>query len=198
MPRDGDLPFTRMQVYEPTEKSRKIVRQLAMLGVPQEQIAKKMGIDAKTLRRHYREDLDEGDVEAFASVAGALWHNAVKNNNVVAQIFWMKARHGWIDRREVNHNHSVGPALSHEERLRLLEADPPRLEHPTHKTAIIEGDVVAAERASEAERRAQTPLEHGVEATPPTYPPQADAKAVIDSVITDAELAEEDEDNEEG
>jgi hypothetical protein len=165
MPLDGDdddappklhynaRPGNTNSSYFPTEKSRTICRKLAMLGVPHEQIAKKLGIDGKTLRRHYREDLDEGDVEAFASVAGALWHNAVKNNNVVAQIFWMKARHGWIDRREVNHNHSVGPMLSHEERLKMLEADPPTLEHPVHKAPIIDGDVVAAERAAEEERR---------------------------------------------
>ena len=152
MPRDGDkIPkYYTQSVYVPTEQARKMVRQLAMLGVPQTDIAKKIGIDTKTLRTHYREDLDAGDVEAFASVAGALWHNAVKCNNVVAQIFWMKARHGWIDRREVNHNHTVGPALSHEERLQMLERDPPKeLDH--RGIPIIDAEAVkdASERAGE-------------------------------------------------
>jgi hypothetical protein len=150
MPRDGDKIPSRQGVYVPTETGRRMVRQLAMLGVPQHAIAKKMGIDNKTLSAHYREDLDAGDVEAFASVAGALWHNAVKCNNVVAQIFWMKARHGWIDRREVNHNHTVGPSLSHEERLQMLERDPPKeLDH--RGIPIIDADAVkyASERAGE-------------------------------------------------
>lgn len=152
MPRDGDVAFHRMSVYQPSEKAGRIVRQLAMLGVPHEQIAKKIGIDPTTLRKHYRSDLEEGDVEAFASVAGALWHNAVKCNNVVAQIFWMKARHGWIDRREVNHNHTVGPALSHEERLQMLERDPPsKLDH--RGVPIIDAEVVkdASERAADGD-----------------------------------------------
>jgi hypothetical protein len=159
MPLDGDGPkkphynarfgASHNEYYEPTDKARTLVRKLSMLGVAQDKIALKLGIDTKTLRKHFREDLDEGDVEAFASVAGALWHNAVKNNNVVAQIFWMKARHGWIDRREVNHNHNVGPMLSHEERLKMLEADP--MGAAAERRAVIDGVVESVQRVAQEE-----------------------------------------------
>jgi hypothetical protein len=121
---------SNQEYYEPTEKARTLVRKLSMLGVPQEKIAMKLGIGHKTLRKHFREDLDEGDVEANAQVAGKLYTNAM-NGNVIAQIFWLKAQGGWVDRREVNHNHNIGPTLSHEERLALLEAGPPPDEPPT-------------------------------------------------------------------
>lgn len=137
MPRDGDIqPRPRREEYQPTDKLRLRVRKLAMLGVPQDAIARDAGLSVDMLRKYFSDQLHEGNIEAYASVAGALWRNAVVKDNVIAQIFWMKARHGWIDRREVNH--TVGPALSHEERLKLLEGDAPAMTLPERGRAIIE------------------------------------------------------------
>jgi len=61
---------------------------------PAEDIATFLGIDAKTLRKHFREELDRGTVEANAKVAQSLFQMATHGRNVAAAMFWMKARAG--------------------------------------------------------------------------------------------------------
>lgn len=85
--------------YEPTDEQRRLVRALAGFGVPQDDIAGHIGIDATTLRRRFREDLDRGMTEANAKVAQSLFQMATQGKNVAAAIFWMKARGRW---REVH------------------------------------------------------------------------------------------------
>ncbi len=85
--------------HRPTDETRKLVRKLSGFGLPQEQICLLIngGITKPTLHKHYREDLDRGIAEANGKVIGALFKNAVDHENVGAQIFWAKARLGWID-----------------------------------------------------------------------------------------------------
>ena len=45
-------------LFEPTEEQRRTVKALSGYGVPQEGIAVHIGIDAKTLRKHFRDELD--------------------------------------------------------------------------------------------------------------------------------------------
>ncbi len=78
-----------------------MVKAMAGYGVPHEGIAVMLEIDPKTLRRHYRQELDRGSVEATAKVAQSLFQMATVDKNVAAAIFWMKARAGWRERREV-------------------------------------------------------------------------------------------------
>jgi hypothetical protein len=70
-------------------------------GVPQPDIATQIGIDPKTLRQHFREELDRGSIEATAKVAQSLFNMATTGNNVAAAIFWMKARAGWREKRQI-------------------------------------------------------------------------------------------------
>jgi hypothetical protein len=44
--------------YEPTDKDRRTVEAMAGLGMRQDKIARVLGIDAKTLRKHFRRLLD--------------------------------------------------------------------------------------------------------------------------------------------
>jgi hypothetical protein len=73
------------------------VRQLAGVGVPQDDIAKIVGCAPKTLRKRCREDLDRGVAEANAMVSGYLFGSA-KEGNVTAQIFWLKSRAHWHEK----------------------------------------------------------------------------------------------------
>ncbi len=124
-PREGLYRLTGKPgppVYVPTAKASKRIRALAMLGLAKEKIARDAGISLNTLKKYYERELAEGDLEAYAQVAGRLFRKAM-DGDTIAMIFWMKARIGWKDRPDtttVNHNVSI----SHEERLRLLEADP--------------------------------------------------------------------------
>jgi hypothetical protein len=87
-------------MHEPTEKDRRQVRVLSgMVGATHEEIAAVLGISEPTLRKYYREELDASPMEANAKVAQSLFRQATNPDkpNVVAAIFWMKARAGWRD-----------------------------------------------------------------------------------------------------
>jgi hypothetical protein len=87
--------------FEPTEEQRRTVRAMSGFGVPQDGIAALLGIDPKTLRKHFRRELDRGAVEATAKVAQSLFRMATEGRSVAAAIFWMKARAGWRERHDV-------------------------------------------------------------------------------------------------
>jgi hypothetical protein len=69
-------------------------------------IARVVGIDAKTLRKHYREELDTGQIKATAKVAESLFRKATSDGSqsVTAAIFWLKTRGGW---RETPQSHQL-------------------------------------------------------------------------------------------
>lgn len=79
--------------HEPTPESRKFVRTLAGVSRDQEDIADQAGISAKTLRLHYRDELDDGKAEANASVIGKLYE-LIRAGNLSAAIFCDKCRGG--------------------------------------------------------------------------------------------------------
>ena len=56
-----------------TDAMRERVRSLAGLGVPQVDIARIIRGDPKTLRKHFRDELDRGVAEANAVIAGSLF-----------------------------------------------------------------------------------------------------------------------------
>lgn len=80
--------------HVPTEENRKRVAELAGLGLPLVHVARVIGIDAKTLDKYYRDEIDKGKAEAHAQVVGCLFRS-IKKGNVVAQIFWLKTQLGW-------------------------------------------------------------------------------------------------------
>ncbi len=81
---------------------------MAAYGIPEPDIARVTGVDPKTLRKHYRDELDLGEAKANAQVAGFLF-SAAKNGNVTAQIFWLKTRAKWRETPvELKHSGSIG------------------------------------------------------------------------------------------
>ena len=88
-----------MRRYEPTPEQRRTVKTMAGFGIPHTDIAPFLGIDTKTLRKHFREELDRGMTEANAKVAQSLFQMATQGKNVAAAIFWMKARAGWREKQ---------------------------------------------------------------------------------------------------
>lgn len=85
--------------YLPTEKELGQVRQLAAMGLLDAEIAKVVGVDVATLRKHFAHELAVGPASAIAKVAQSLFKQATdpEKPNVVAAIFWLKARAGWRD-----------------------------------------------------------------------------------------------------
>ena len=97
--------------YEPTEKDARMVEALAVCGSPQEAIARVLGIDAKTLRKHFRDVLDTSADKADAQVAASLFKMATLGKCPAAAIFWMKARRGWRETNRLEHTGPGGAAL---------------------------------------------------------------------------------------
>lgn len=74
-----------------TPEQRAMVANLTAVGVTQEQIAgDHLKIDLKTLRAHFRAELDTAAQQANAVVVGRLF--AMTKSNVAAAIFWLKNR----------------------------------------------------------------------------------------------------------
>ena len=70
---------------------------MAAYGVPEADIARVLTIDPKTLRKHYRDELDTGQIKANSKVAESLCRKALGDGSqsVTAAIFWLKTRAGW-------------------------------------------------------------------------------------------------------
>ena len=94
--------------HVPDPAMRRQVETMSAYGIPETDIARVVGIDPKTLRKHYRDELDLAQTKANAQVAGYLF-NAAKNGNVTAQIFWLKTRAKWRDAAmEIRHSGAIG------------------------------------------------------------------------------------------
>ena len=87
--------------HEPTDAHRQTVQLHATIGTPQETIARVLGIDAKTLRKHYRDELGLSSAKANATIGGALFNKA-KGGDTAAMIFWMKTRAQWRETQHVD------------------------------------------------------------------------------------------------
>ena len=97
MPKD---PRGRKQ-HAPTDAQRKLVQLHATVGTTQDMIARVIGIDKKTLRLHYRDELDLSMVQANATIGGALFNKA-KAGDTASMTFWLKTRARWRETSDVN------------------------------------------------------------------------------------------------
>ena len=108
----------------PTQRSAGRSKQWPPMVFRKSNIAGVLGLDPKTLRKHYREELDLGETKANAQVAGFLF-NAARNGNVTAQIFWLKTRARWRETPvELRHSGAIGrrdlAELSDEDLLNII------------------------------------------------------------------------------
>jgi hypothetical protein len=111
---------------------------MAAHGVAEADIARVLAIDPKTLRKHYRDELDTGHIKANSKIAESLYRKALGDGaqSVTAAIFWLKTRARWketvVQEAEVRHSYVVRtppPAASVAEWLRRYA--PPEIEHNT-------------------------------------------------------------------
>ena len=84
-PRTGRPPF------EPTPEQRKLAMLMTASGHLQRMIAARFGIDLNTLRKHFRDELDEGREATNAAVGDVLLKKALQGD--------IKAIENWFDRR---------------------------------------------------------------------------------------------------
>jgi len=96
------------RAHKPDLAQRRQVEAMAAYGIPEADIARVVGVDPKTLRKHYRDELDMGETKANAQVAGFLF-NSARTGKVTAQIFWLKTRARWRETpTELRHSGVIG------------------------------------------------------------------------------------------
>ena len=93
--------------HAPTDATRQTVQLHTMVGTTQADTARVLDIDEKTLRKHYRDELDLAKAKANATIGGALFNQA-KSGDTAAMIFWMKTQAGWRERKDINHTSEDG------------------------------------------------------------------------------------------
>ena len=121
--------------HRPDPVTRRQVEAMAAYGIPEADIAKGVAIDPKTLRKHYRTELDTGAIKATAKVAEFLFRKATTEGPqcVTAAIFWMKTRGGWRETATAPDT-GIVPRINitwHPTPPALPEAAGPFIEHDT-------------------------------------------------------------------
>lgn len=115
--------------HVPTRETQDMVESLSGFGIPQEDIGRLVGIDPKTLRLHYAEQIELGGIKATAKVAQNLFSMACKPNRegLQAAIFWLRVRAHWSE----------------------YSPRPPLVEEPLGKKAAAEADALTAGQGTE-------------------------------------------------
>jgi hypothetical protein len=82
--------------YKPTDDDRKTVSLMCAVGIPHEGIAACIGdgIDDKTLRKYFVEELKTAKIRANAKIGGSIF-NAAMAGNMTAASLWAKTQMGW-------------------------------------------------------------------------------------------------------
>ena len=96
--------------YETTNENKMLVKTLAAVGITFEDIATKLEISSDTLVKYYKKELDDGRIDANASIGQTLFQQA-KNGNTTAAIFWLKTRARWKETHSVEHSGPEGSEL---------------------------------------------------------------------------------------
>ena len=94
--------------HQPTKSTRDTVSLHAMVGTRQEVIADILKIDPKTLRKYYRDELDQSAAQANATIGGALFNKA-KSGDTAAAIFWLKTKAGFRETQHIDHTTNGEP-----------------------------------------------------------------------------------------
>lgn len=98
--------------HDPTPQQRAEVSALKSFGVPLDDIAAYIGIDRKTLSKHYAEEIRIAQTKADANVAKFLYsaasgraikEGATHSDCVRAAMFWAKTRMGWRETSQIDH-----------------------------------------------------------------------------------------------
>jgi len=108
--------------FKPTPEERKMVEALSGYGVREDEIAQTLrdGIDPKTLRKHFRRELDQGAAKANAAVAQTAYKMAISGRHPAMTMFYLKCRAGWKEKTILEHSGPHGGPLeieNHDEHI---------------------------------------------------------------------------------
>ena len=84
------------QEHIPTKETRHMALTSSGFGLPHESIGALIGIDDKTLRKHYRQELDLGKARANSEIAKTLFSKAT-GGDTACLIWWTKSQMKWSE-----------------------------------------------------------------------------------------------------
>src|SRR3954467_10923628 len=116
--------------HTPDPVQRRQVEALAGYGGPEAEIAAIVAIDAKTLRKHYRHELDHGHSKANAKIAENRYRMPLGQGReaVTAAIFWLKTRARWKETTVNEHAGVPGQPIEQITRIERVIIAPPHRE----------------------------------------------------------------------
>ena len=91
--------------FEPTDDQRKMVSQMAAVGITQEQIARAIvekGISVETLQKYFDEEIATASIKANAKIGGAAFNKAVGGDPQMIK-WWTATRMGWSEKQIHEH-----------------------------------------------------------------------------------------------
>ena len=95
--------------FIPTEEQRRTVKSLAAYGINQEGIARMLRLRSlKTLRKHFREELTLGEIEAVAQVSQTHYNMAKSGKHAASTINFLDRRRRWLE----GQSEETGPAAT--------------------------------------------------------------------------------------
>lgn len=108
--------------YKPTDEVRKIVRNMASVGIPHRQLAAYLGIDRETLAKYFGDELEKGKIEASVKVLENLFRMATGSGREAAAcaMFWAKTQCGFREIQRLEHSGPDGDPIS----LAAVDAPP--------------------------------------------------------------------------
>jgi hypothetical protein len=83
------------RAFQPTDDDRRTVTLMGAMGCKHSHIALIVNIDPKTLRKHFRRELDTAAISANVQTTKSLFAMANSRRNAAATIFWVKTRCGF-------------------------------------------------------------------------------------------------------
>ncbi len=83
------------KAFTPSEEQRHLVQLMSSYGIRQTDIATEVGLRSpKTLRKHFREDLDRGRIGADIRVRKTLYGMATSGKHLAATRHWLNRQAG--------------------------------------------------------------------------------------------------------
>ncbi len=94
-------------LHKVTDERKRMVETMAVAGIPHDDIAVVINVNPKTLKKHYKKELDTGLVKANTQAAKKLYERAMEGD-VKALMFWLERRGGdvWKHKPQVTFNPS--------------------------------------------------------------------------------------------
>ncbi len=132
--------------FSPTQEQRQLVRNMAGIGCTHEEIVSAIPwglpgekpLSEKTLRKHFRAELDRGVAVAKARVRQTLYDMAVSGNNTAATIFYAKTRLGMKETVAVENSGKDGSPLPMQPFLYIPQKDPlPEEQEEIERRALL-------------------------------------------------------------